>query len=355
MSYPKLLSIIAILLFGAVGIAAIFKGNKSPATKKVALTSPIEVELGREVRVVTNTPRAASAAKAKPQPKPVVQPSPVVAVEPVKEPAPPPSPVETPKAVEVQVENLPEANRVGELFNTDGPKLPIVETITYKSRVAWQKGRPAWLSDYAREYNTSRHFIARSLNGKPDYFKQDIAEGDRFNVLRKDKKIQFYLLIDLSRSKMWMYYDDLDTKDRVLLKTYQVGLGRIEGSKASGFLTPTGKYSLGNKVAIYKPGVKGYHNGDHVEMITVFGTRWIPFDKEIGECSASAKGLGIHGVPWVKGADGVPVQDRSSLGKYQSDGCIRLASDDVEEIFAIIITKPAYVEIVKDYYEAVKK
>ena len=90
--------------------------------------------------------------------------------------------------------SLPEADRIEELFNKQDPRLPIVETIIYKSRVPWQKGRPAWLSDYASHYETSRHFIARSLNGSPDYLKQDLAEGNRFNVLRLDKEINFYLL-----------------------------------------------------------------------------------------------------------------------------------------------------------------
>ena len=140
---------------------------------------------------------------------------------------------------------LPEADRIEELFNKDGPKLPIVETITYKSLVPWQKGRPAWLSDYAGHYETSRHFIARSLNGKPDYFKQELAEGARFNVLRKDKNFEFALIVDTSRCKMWFYYVDLDQKQKVLLKTYQVGLGRLDASKTSGLLTPLGKYTLG--------------------------------------------------------------------------------------------------------------
>lgn len=258
----------------------------------------------------------------------------------------------TPSANITSIEDLPEANRIEEFFNKGDPKLPIVETITYKSRVPWQKGRPAWLSDYASYYSTSRHFIARSLNGKPDYFKQDVAEGDRFNVLRKDKNINFYLLIDTSRCKMWFYYLDMDTNDRVLVKTYLVGLGRADSSKASGLLTPMGKYSLGDKIAIYKPKMMGPYNGQKIEMIRVFGTRWIPFDKEVGQTTAPAKGFGLHGLPWTANEKGEPAQDKSSLGKYESDGCIRLATDDIEELFAIIITKPTTIELVKDFHDA---
>lgn len=327
MSFPKLLAVIAVVLFCVIGIAALFKSGKSTdASLPEVSQGPVEVELDQEIRMA-----------AAPPPKLAVV-TPTVSGVPTH-----------PRKPEGE---LPDANRIDELFNKVEPKLPIVQTITYKSRVAWQKGRPAWLSDYAAHYSTSRHFIARSLNGKPDYFKQDIAEGDRFNVLHPDKKISFYLVIDTSRSKMWFYYFDQDANERVLLKTYPVGLGRIDSSKPSGMLTPLGKYSLGNKIAIYKPKVMGFHNGAKTEMIRIFGTRWIPFDKEIGECTASATGFGIHGVPWVPNAKGETVENIDSLGKYESDGCVRLATKDMEELFAVIITRPTTIELVKDFFDA---
>ena len=250
-------------------------------------------------------------------------------------------------------EGLPKANRIEELFSIDGPKLPIVETITYKSRVAWQKGSPAWVSDYASHYSTSRHFIARSLNHKADYFKQDVSDGNKFNVFKPEKQIQFYLVVDTSRCRMWLYYHDLDTQDRVLLKTYEVGLGRIDSAKGSGLLTPLGQYSLGNRIAIYKPEMMGNYKGQQAEMIRIFGTRWIPFEKEIRDTTAPAKGFGIHGVPWIADAQtGKLKEDTSSIGKYESDGCIRMATDDVEEVYAIIVTKPTTIVLVKDFYDA---
>lgn len=319
MTFPRILAIIAGILFCVIGAVAFFKSGKSSVPETEASASgPVEVELDQEIRMV-----AASSPK-----------SPASSAQ---------------KRNDV---DLPDANRIEELFSKVEPKLPIVNTITYKSRVAWQKGRPAWLSDYAAHYATSRHFIARSLNGKPDYFKQDISEGDRFNVLNPDKNFTFYLIIDTSRSKMWFYYVDQDTNERVLLKTYAVGLGRVESSKPSGMLTPLGKYTLGNKIAIYKPKVMGFHAGQKTEMIRIFGTRWIPFDKEVGECTASPLGFGIHGVPWLPNAKGELVENIESLGKYESDGCIRLGTKDMEELFAIIITRPTTVELVKDFYDA---
>lgn len=341
MSFPKFLAILAGVLFGVIAIASLMKGGKSTPSETADISVvPLEIELDQEIQIVApevsvaesmSKPTAASnSAKAKIQEEPTIVP------------------------VTRNDAALPDADLIEQLFNKGDNKLPIVQTITYKSRVPWQKGRPAWLSDYAAHYSTSRHFIARSLNGKADYFKQDISEGDRFNVLHPDKNINFYLLIDTSRSKMWFYYIDMDTNERVLLKTYPVGLGRIDSSKPSGMLTPLGKYSLGNKIAIYKPKATGFHNGQKVEMIRVFGTRWIPFEKELGNNTAPADGFGLHGVPWIPDSKGELVENIGSLSKYESDGCIRLSTKDIEELFAIIITRPTTIELVKDYYEANK-
>jgi len=46
----------------------------------------------------------------------------------------------------------------------------------------------------------------------------------------------------------------------------------------------------------------------------------------------------------------VPTDD-NTFG-YYSDGCIRLATPDMEELFAVIVTKPTVIEIVKDFNDA---
>lgn len=330
MSFPKLLALFSLLLFGIIGIGVLLKGDRqTTAPVEQVAAAPLEVELDQEIRMAPSHDAVSQSAGARSRP------------------------FESQDAPQKFGDSsLPDANRIDEFFNKNDPKLPIIETITYKSRVAWQKGRPAWLSDYASHYSTSRHFIARSLNGKADYFKQDIAEGDRFNVLKPGKNISFYLLIDTSRSKLWFYYLDLDTNERVLVKTYAVSLGRFDSSKPSGMLTPLGKYSLGSKVAIYKPKAMGMYDGQKIEMIRIFGTRWLPFGKEISGCTAPAAGFGIHGVPWTPSEKGELTEKLNSLGKYESDGCIRLSTRDVEELFSIIITRPTIVELVKDFFEA---
>ena len=250
--------------------------------------------------------------------------------------------------------DFPLIDRMHQLFSTGSSKLPIVETVEYLSTVPWLKGRPAWLADYAVHYNTSKHFISRSLSGSDNYFIQTLSQGSRFNVFCKDKKIEFHLVVDMTRLKLAFYYLDLDTHERVLLKVYRVGLGRMDSKSASGYLTPFGCYQLGEKVSIYKPGVMGLFHEQKAEMIRVFGSRWIPFDSEIAGCTEAAKGYGIHGAPWVVDSKtGSLVENRECIGKYESDGCIRLLLEDIEEIYAIVITKPTFIHIVKNFHAAV--
>ena len=257
-------------------------------------------------------------------------------------------PIAIQKAAVVDAAPFEEVDRIHQLFALDSSEFPIVETVSFTSRVPWLKDRPAWIADYASHYQTSRHFIARSLNKKTDYLTQKVHPGDRFNVFKPGKDLRFHLTVDLSQSRMWFYY--LSGNEKVLLKTYRVGLGKKDPKRSSGYLTPVGKYSLGDKIAIYKPGVSGFFQEEKVEMIRVFGTRWLPFDKELEGCSEGAKGFGIHGVPWVTDADGELIEDLSKIGTYDSDGCIRMGSDDIEEIFAIVITKPTTVEVVKEFH-----
>lgn len=248
--------------------------------------------------------------------------------------------------------DLPCVDRIYQLFSKNPTsQFPIVETISYSSSVSWLAGRPAWLNDYADYYQTPSYFILRSLGAKGDYSQQRIVEGNRFNVFRRDKKIEFYLLVDISRCKMGFYYFDVGTNERVLLKTYPIGLGKLDESKPSGSLTPLGRYILGKRVATYQLESKGIYQNKMVEMLTVFGTHWIPFEQEVGS-SESAKGYGLQGSPWVMDSSGQLVEDLACIGAYSSNGCIRLASKDIEEIFSIAITKPTFIEIVKDFDEA---
>jgi lipoprotein-anchoring transpeptidase ErfK/SrfK len=334
MAFPKVILVSAVGLFAVIGIAGIAKKVFFPLK-----TPP----------VVASAPAIPPAPQAIPEP--VSQAKIVSTAAPIKKSGP--QLALKPTLITAQPsQDLSQIDRIPQLFTTGPTKLPIVETITYSSQVPWLKGRPAWVGDYATYFSTSRHFIARSLNGKADYFTQKVSPGSKFNVFRKDRNFQFYLLVDISRCKMAFYYLDQDTNERVLLKTYTVGLGK-KAETPSGTLTPLGKYQLGDKIAVYKPGVMGLFQDKQVEMIRVFGTRWIPFAVELGECTSTAKGYGIHGTPWTPTKQpGRWTELRQTTGQYESDGCIRLNHEDIEELFSIIITKPTVIEIVKNMKDA---
>jgi hypothetical protein len=317
MSLSRILIALTVVLFAGIGVLALFKGGKGNKTTEE--TVPVETTFEIELDPVEVVEKPVSVEVKQPQILPV----------------------------QLATDIPQEVDRIDEFFNRGEKKLPIVQTITYKSKVPWMKGRPAWLSDYATHYKTSRHFIARSLNGKPDYFKQEVAEGDRFNILRDDKNFEFYLLVDILSCKMLFYYLDTDANELTLVRVYNVGTGRIDESAESGYRTPLGKYTLGERIAVYRPKSISYHQGEKVEMVRVFGTRWIPFDEEVEGCTAPPKGFGIHGLPWIPNAKGELVEDIASLGGYQSDGCIRLSTKDMEELFSIVISRPTTIEIVK--------
>lgn len=242
-----------------------------------------------------------------------------------------------------------EVDNIASFFSKNESKFPIVETITYSSRVPWLDGRNAWIADYASHYKTSRHFIARSMHQKTEYYAQNVANGDTFNVLDPNKKFAFHLIVDKSLCKMWFYYIDLELKEKCLVKTYSVGLGRKDENGDS--LTPSGQFVIGERVATYKPGSNGTFQGNTVDMIEVFGTRWLPFDTKKSP-SMQAKGYGIHGAPFIKEKSGDYVENLDPIASFQSDGCVRLANRDMEELFSIVISRPTFVEIVDSVSES---
>lgn len=351
MSLPKSLFVVALFLFGLIGCMAAWKGKFARArvveygASQLSMSSsgktapPLHIALQEPTltpQELASSPSTAPSTVTTPAVVPLVAPSHAVAPSYV----PPERPV-------------PEADNMYRFFMLDANQFPIVETISYKASVPWVAGRPAWVADYAAHFHTSRHFIARSLNGKPDYTKQNVVEGDRFNILKSNKNIAFYLIVDLFRCKLWFYYVDLDAQEKVLVKSYSVGLGRWDAATGSGLLTPLGSYKLGGRTAVYTPNSRGIHNGQDVAMIGIFGTRWIPFEQEISGCTAPAKGLGIHGCPWVMHpTTGQWMEDTSGINHHTSDGCIRLKTADMEELFAVIVSRPTTVILVGDFFDA---
>jgi hypothetical protein len=301
----------AFMVFLGIGVAGLVKSRKIVKEAHEVAPFPIEVTAASEAGL---------------------EPEPAMSEEMLMREITPP---EAPKILS----NNSEIDRVRSFFSTGPDKLPIVETITYRSRVDWIQGRPAWIADYASHFKTSRHFIARSLNKKADYFTQKVSLGDRFNVIRTDKDVRFHLLVDLSKCALNFYYVDPDSGDYKILKTYPVAVGKRDENSPSGCTTPLGTYDLGEKVAIYKQGVEGFYLDEKIEMIQVFGTRWIPVEE----------GIGLHGVGWLPDPEsGEYKEERENIGHYIGSGCIRMFHEDIEELFSIVISRPTTIEFVKE-------
>jgi lipoprotein-anchoring transpeptidase ErfK/SrfK len=336
MSLPKLFLAVSVSLFVLIGVLSVVK--QSHRNNSVESTEPV-------IRQDVDLTLLARSHEIQQSPVGPIQtdlPSPTA-------PTPQSLPVEERPVV---IEHDAEPESLSALF-VKNSSCPIVETIVYKSHVPWKRNRQAWLIDYANYYKTPLDFLYRCLNNKADYTPRDVAEGVQFNVYRRNLDFRFHAIVSLSSCRLRLYYVIPGERRVVFLKSYQVCVGRKDASRASGFLTPLGTYQLGSRVAVFRPRMMGMHKNKKVEMIQVFGTHWIPFEREISGCTEPAKGFGIHGTPIHHNEQtGQLEEDTSSIGQSESDGCIRVANKDMHELFSIVSTRTTYVEIVPSFQQS---
>jgi lipoprotein-anchoring transpeptidase ErfK/SrfK len=146
----------------------------------------------------------------------------------------------------------------------------------------------------AREYKTTADLIMKSNNivdGK-------IIPGRKIKVWNAP----FTILVDKSQNTLI-----LKTNEEVI-KTYIVSTGTNNS-------TPVGTFKITSKL----PNPTWFKAGAVVSAGSpenVLGTRWLGFD---------LPGYGIHGTT-----------DPQSLGKQVTQGCVRMANADVEELYTII-------------------
>ncbi len=333
MSLPKLFLTVSVALFVSIGALALMKKNRSEAAvdHRPAVQQEVELSLLTSVRQRQPVPAV---------PQQTELPPPSLCAEQPSEDRP------------VVIEHDAEPEGLSTMF-VKGSTCPIVETISYKSHVPWKRHRPAWLIDYANYYKTPLDFIYRSLTGSSDTAPSSISEGMQFNVFRNDLDFRFHLVVSLSSCRLRLYYVIPHERRVIFLKSYPVCVGRKDPSRASGWLTPIGVYQLGSRVAVFRPRMMGMYKGKQTELMQVFGSHWIPFEKEIEGCSEPAKGFGIHGTPMNRLEGSVDlVEDTSSIGHWESDGCIRLMGKDMKELFSVVSTRQTFVEIVPTFQQS---
>jgi LysM repeat protein len=151
----------------------------------------------------------------------------------------------------------------------------------------------------ARKYSTTSGLIKR-INNLADVNK--IRVGQRLKVISGTWKIY----IDKSAFRMQVYLNDH------FVKEYPIGIGQYDK-------TPEGEFVINVKqerATWYSPeGPIPY--GDPRYLL---GERWLGFKP-----TEEFTGYGIHGT-----------NDKTSIGKPSSQGCIRLLNDDVIEVYDMI-------------------
>ena len=151
------------------------------------------------------------------------------------------------------------------------------------------------LQKIASRFNTTVGLLKRGNDLKSDI----IFPGKYLKV----SKIKFFILVDKSKNIL-----ELKKRDGETIKTYEVATGE-------NFDTPEGTFKIEEKMISppwYKVGAIVKPDSPDYEL----GTRWM---------GLSIEGYGIHGT-----------NDETSIGKYVTNGCIRMRNSDVETLYDIV-------------------
>jgi lipoprotein-anchoring transpeptidase ErfK/SrfK len=202
-------------------------------------------------------------------------------------------------AREMYVKLVNEFTNSGEVMNWQKKiedlniKLLFSPVITPKSAV--YEIKPAdTLTKIAKEFKTTVDLIMKSNNLANDR----ILPGRKIKVWTSP----FNILVDKSNNILLL------KSDEEIIKTYIVATGKNNS-------TPIGTFKITTKLlnptwfkagAVVPPG----------SLENVLGTRWMGFD---------LAGYGIHGTT-----------EPRSLGKQVTEGCVRMANPEVEELYTIV-------------------
>jgi len=157
------------------------------------------------------------------------------------------------------------------------------------------------LSKIASKFNIAYELIMK-INNKS---REMLRIGERLKIL----KGEISLLVDKSDFTLTVLLDGH------FIKQYSVGIGKFDKTPEDIFIV---KDKLKEPVWYSPDGV--YQFGDPRNLL---GTRWMGFEDK-----GDFYGYGIHGT-----------HDPSTVGKESSNGCIRLANENVEELFEFVKIK----------------
>jgi len=165
-----------------------------------------------------------------------------------------------------------------------------------------QVGSGEVLSNIARQYGVNWRMLTRINNiARPEL----IRVNQKIKVLEGQPKV----VVDKNSFTLTLFIDDYYVKE------YPVGLGRE-------IRTPEGVFTVDSMLIEadwYPPEGGLIRYGEEGHLI---GSRWIGFEDK-----PDASGYGIHGTI-----------DPDSIGSTESEGCIRMLDEDVEELYDFLTT-----------------
>lgn len=176
--------------------------------------------------------------------------------------------------------------------------VPAPEKVTYTV----ERGDSVWR--IAKKLNVTMPMVMQGNSIDPSDPK--VFPGQTLKIYKGDWNVL------VSKSHYLMQLRDSDR----LVKIYHVGIGRQDR-------TPIGQFRITTKERdpIWHFRGKQYPFG-HPE--NVLGTRWMGLEP-VGDTNALLEGYGIHGT-----------NDPTSIGGSESNGCIRMLNEQVEELFEIV-------------------
>jgi lipoprotein-anchoring transpeptidase ErfK/SrfK len=205
-------------------------------------------------------------------------------------------------------ENSPLWNNVVDWLGQANMKILLSDMPFPEKKIVYTIQKNDALQKIARKYGTTVEAIQLSNNMKLTNY--NIWLGQTLKIY----KPEWSIAVSKSRKKLYLY----DGKD--LFKVYSIGTGKQNR-------TPVGTFVIVSKIkkpAWYSPSGKIIPFGSKENVL---GTRWMKLSPT-GTTDKTLRGYGIHGT-W----------DNDSIGKDQSNGCIRMRNNEVEELFSIIPRK----------------
>ncbi len=158
-----------------------------------------------------------------------------------------------------------------------------------------------------------------------------LSNPNRINVGQKLKLVRgpFHAVVTKSAYRLDLYMGSPDEPASwVYVKSVPVGLGEDNG-------TPTGNFVVKKNSKLVNPYWVNPRTGEKFDADdpkNPIGEHWIGLEG-VGE-SAPYTGYGLHGTI-----------DPASIGKQKSMGCVRMASDDVAQVYELLVDGVSVVKI----------